>query len=149
MAGDELKKAPSLNAAIDNLDLDNDQAVSAEEVTKRIEVWQESKLGLTTMSVTVTYRGRPLEGAQVTFEPEQFLGENIKPATGTTDQYGMASVTTVDAERPGVALGLYKVKITKEGMDIAAKYNEQTTLGVEVAPDAGYGEEDEVRFNLD
>ncbi len=135
-AGDELLKAPSLNAAIDNLDQDGDKAVSAEEVTARIEKWQESKLGRMSMIITVTFRGKPLQGASVVLEPEKFLGENVKAAKGTTDQHGMVVVRTVDSELPGVAPGLYKVKITKEGMNLPAKYNKQTTLGIEVAVDS-------------
>lgn len=147
VAGDELLKAPSLKAAIDTLDLDKDKSVSAEEITKRIVAWQDSKRGLTTMIITVTYRNQPLEGAKIVFEPEAFLGENVKPATGTTDQRGMANMTTEGPEKLGVALGLYKVKITKDGMDIPAKYNEQTTLGIEVGPDGG-GMEEDIRFDL-
>jgi hypothetical protein len=41
----------------------------------------------------------------------------------------------VPGDVPGVPYGLYRVEITKEGMDIPAKYNTQTILGQEVAED--------------
>jgi hypothetical protein len=148
VAGEELQKAPSLNAAIDNLDLNKDRAVSAEEVTKRIEEWQKSKVGLTNASVRVTYRGQPLGGATVVFEPEKFLGASVKMATGTTDPSGAASVSIANAEYPGVAAGLYKVKITKGGMNLAAKYNDQTILGTEVASDAKDAVDGGLKFDL-
>lgn len=128
VAGEELQKAPSLNAAIGNLDKDGDKAVSAEEVTERIKAWQETRLGQTSLMVAVNYRGQPLDGAKVVLEPEPFLGAEIKPVSGTTDSYGRTMLN--------IALGLYKVKVTKDGMDIPAKYNTETTLGVEVARDA-------------
>ncbi|MBN2216110.1 MAG: hypothetical protein JW719_01910 [Pirellulales bacterium] len=136
VAGEELQKAPSLNAAIDNLDKDGDKAVSAEEVTERIKAWQDSRLGRTSIMIAVTYRGQPLDGAKVVFEPEQFLGAEVQPASGTTDPYGRATLNIENSKIPGIAPGLYKVKITKDGMNIPAKYNTETTLGAEVARDA-------------
>jgi hypothetical protein len=137
VAGDELKKSPSLKAALKNLDLDKDKAVSAEEVTRRIEAWQATRLGRMALPLTVMYRGKPLEGAKVVFEPEAFLGSHVKQALGATDSSGVAMVTTDDKTGlPGVVPGLYRVKITKRGVNIPSKYNKKTVLGVEVARDA-------------
>jgi hypothetical protein len=136
VAGAELAAAPSLSAAIGNLDKDGDKAVSAEEVTKRIEAWQETRLGLTPVMVTVRYQGRPLAGANVVFEPEAFLGADIKASNGTADENGVAVLSIPNSDLPGIPAGLYKVKITKEGMNLPAKYNSMTTLGAEVARDA-------------
>jgi hypothetical protein len=146
VAGAELEKAPSLKAALANLDKNADKAVSADEVTGRIKAWQASKVGDTTAMVTVTYRGQPLAGAKVVFEPEKFLGANVKPATGTTDQRGTAGMKAEGLM--GVAPGLYKVKITKEGMALPAMYNEQTVLGAEVANDAADAIESGPTFRL-
>jgi len=132
----ELQNAPSLSAAIGNLDTNGDKAVSAEEVTQRIQAWQETRLGRTTVTVTVKYRGQPLAGADVVFEPEGFLGSEIKAAKGRTDESGMTSLSVPNSDIPGIAPGLYKVKITKEGTNLPAQYNTQTTLGAEVARDA-------------
>ena len=45
-----------------------------------------------------------------------------------------APVNSPDDAR-GVPPGWYKVEITKTGENIAAKYNTQTILGIEIAPD--------------
>ena len=130
VTGEELQKAPSLLSAIRNLDIDGDKAVTAQEVAKRIEVWQAKKHGQMIKMVNVKYQGRPLAGAIVVYEPEAFLGDNVMNTyNSTTDKRGMAVMR-------GIAPGLYKVKITKEGLDLPAKYNTQTTLGDEVAEDA-------------
>ena len=87
---------------------------------------------------------QPLGGAQVTFEPESFLGDEIKPAIGTTNSVGDAapSIRPEDRSDPklpgGVHLGLYKVRISKadNGKEtIPSKYNTETILGQEVAYD--------------
>ena len=143
VAGAELQAAPSLMAAIINLDKDGDKAVSAEEVTGRILAWQESKTGLTPVTCTITFRGQPLAGAKVVFEPEKFLGENIKACEGTTNQRGMASLSIPNSERklPGGAPGLYLIRITSQNVQIPAHYNTQTTLGAEVANDSATAEQ--------
>ena len=139
IAGDELDKAPALKSAIENLDTSGDGAVDADEVTARIEAWQESKLGRTSLMCRVVKGGQPFEGATVTFVPEKFLGENLKPASGVTDANGtaMLSIELSDSgDPPGVAPGLYRVEITKEGANIPAKYNTETIYGQEVGLDA-------------
>jgi hypothetical protein len=145
IAGDELEKAITLKAAVARLDTDGDKAVSADEVTQRVKVWQGTRLGLLPLTVTVTLNGRPLDGATVTFEPEAFLGEEVKKAVGSTDEFGGSAPTVAKEERPdpqrtpaGVALGLYRVRISKlvNGKEmVPPKYNQETTLGQEVAPD--------------
>jgi len=139
VAGEELDKAPALKAALKNLDADGDLAVNAGEVTARVKAWQQTKLGRMVLSCQVNMDGRPLPGANVTFVPEEFLGDEIRPATGVTDAQGIATLTVQgDPDGPpGVPPGLYRVSITKEGADIPTKYNTETILGQEVALDAG------------
>ena len=87
--------------------------------------------------------GKPLSGAMVTLEPESFLGNAVKPATGVTVD-GTADMSIAEQYRPapslwGVYCGLYKVRISKQqgGLEaIPSKYNTETTLGCEVALDA-------------
>jgi hypothetical protein len=80
----------------------------------------------------------------VTFEPEAFLGDQIKKAVGVTTMYGDAMPTISPEDRPdpkmpgGVHLGLYKVRISKivNGKEaVPAHYNQETTLGQEVSYD--------------
>ena len=136
--GKELDAAPAIRAAMDTIDANNDGAVTAEEITARVKAWQASKIGRMAFSCKVTYKDQPLDGAEVRFIPEEFLGSNLPAATGKTDANGMAmiSVPLKDDLPPGVPPGLYRVEITKPGLDIPAKYNRETTLGQEVALEA-------------
>ncbi len=133
--GSELDAAPSLKAALKNLDKDGDGGVSAEEVTARVKVWKESRIGLMPLRCTVRRHGRPLPGATVTLEPEKFLGDKIQAAVGTTDNRGVAALAIPDRQPPGVACGFYLVRISQKQGDqetIPPVYNDQTTLGHEV-----------------
>lgn len=61
---------------------------------------------------TVTYNGKPLQGASVAM-----LGEKGELANGTTDAAGKFKMTT--GGRPGVAVGKMKVGITKAAAVVA------------------------------
>jgi hypothetical protein len=142
--GEELEKAPGLKAALSTLDANGDKGVSADEIAARIEKWKVMRTGLMSFGFTVLLDGKPLDGATVTFEPESFLGTEIKRATSPTNMFGGGGATIAKEDRPdptsppGMQLGIYKVKISKNvgGRElIPAKYNEATTLGQEVAVD--------------
>lgn len=144
VAGSELDQAPGLKAALKRLDTSGDGSVSAEEVAARIEKWQESEIGLTAFGFKATLDGAPLIGATVTFEPEPFLGEDVKAATCQTNELGGGGASIPVEQRPtpttpgGMQLGMYRVKISKvaNGRElIPPQYNEQTVLGQEVALD--------------
>src|SRR4051812_25078297 len=144
VAGEELEKAPSLKAALPRLDTNGDGAVSADEVAARVNAWKEMKTGMTSVGCHVTFNGLPVEGAKVTLEPEKFLGDEIKTAYGTTDQFGATSLSIPKDQRPdpklpgGAHFGLYKVRISKvvNGKEtIPARYNTETVLGQEVSYD--------------
>jgi hypothetical protein len=153
VAGEELDAAPTLRVALERLDTNGDGAVSADEVAERIRAWQESRVGRMSGMCRVLYRGQPLEGATVVFDPEEFLGDDIRPATGTTDEQGMAMVSIeTDPDDPndvpGIAPGLYLVRITSERVDLPPKYNTETTLGCEMAQD-NMDMETGLEFNLE
>jgi hypothetical protein len=144
VAGDELEKAPSLKAALPRLDTDGDGGVSADEVAARVNAWKAMKSGMTIVPCRVTLDGQPLVDAKVTLEPESFLGDEMKPSYGTTNQFGSTSPSIPKEQRPdpklpgGAQLGLYKVRISKivNGKEtIPARYNTQTVLGQEVSYD--------------
>ena len=135
---EELKSAPALRVALGNLDTSGDGAVSAEEVIARIEAWQKSKVGLTTTPCAITFNGRPLAGATVTFEPEEFLGDSIQACVGKTNAEGNVRLKipgSID-NLPGCAPGLYRVKISSTNAEIPEKYNNKTILGAEVSLDS-------------
>jgi hypothetical protein len=150
----ELEKAPALRSALKRIDTDGDGKISASEIAARITTWQESKLGLATVRARVSLDGQPLEGATVTFVPEEFLGSEIQKAMGKTDNSGAAGMSIEHPQTPGlrgVQPGLYRVEISKvvNGKEsIPPKYNTETTLGVEVAQDSPamiYGAEFELK----
>lgn len=145
VAGDEFIKVPGLKAALPKMDTNSDQSISADEIAARIEQWKTMQVGVLSFGCFVTMDGKPLEGATVTFEPEPFLGDEVKASVATTDELGSGGMSIPKEMRadpktspPGTHLGIYKVKVSKmvNGKEtIPATYNEQTTLGVEVAPD--------------
>jgi hypothetical protein len=144
IAGDELDRAPALRTALARLDSSGDGGVAADEIERRIRQWQEMRTAVSLFAFTVTLDGSPLIGASVTFEPEEFLGGEVKAAGCATNDFGRCGATIPDDQRPdpttppGMHFGLYRVKISKVvgGREtIPARYNDKTTLGQEVAAD--------------
>lgn len=144
IAGEELDKAPGIKAAMGNIDTNGDGAVTAEEIYARIKAWKESKLGRSSQAITVRHNGQPLDGATVKMIPEKFLGDEVQPASGETDEWGVAMMNIPEEADPegigGVQVGLYRIEITKPGEDIPPKYNTETELGVEIAQDMAEAE---------
>ncbi len=68
------------------------------------------------VSVTVTYKGEPVEGAQVTFYAN---GEGARTCTGTTDSSGRAVLGTYDFD-DGAQPGPYKVTVSRADAAAAA-----------------------------
>lgn len=144
ISGDELNAAPALKAALPRLDSNNDGGVSADEVAGRVSAWIKMQSGMTSVRMHFTLDGQPLAGATVVLEPEAFLGDQVKTAVGTTNQFGDVSPSIKPEDRPdptlpgGAHFGLYKVRVSKmvNGKEtIPARFNTQTTLGQEVSYD--------------
>lgn len=144
LSGDELDSVPGLKAALARIDKDGDKAITAAEISERVNVWQQMRTGLTAFEFVVTLDGTPLSDATVTFQPEAFLGDSLKAAVAVTNGYGRGGATIPKDQRPdptwppGVQIGLYRVQVSKivNGKEtIPAKYNGNTVLGQEVAPD--------------
>ena len=135
----ELAACPGILGQLRKYDQDQDRRVSAAEIAARIGQWQDRGTGLRAFSCGVSLEGRPLFGAQVRLTPETFLGENLKSASGTVADFGQAVIRIAPEELPedqkdipGVQLGLYKVQITHPTVELPARYNTETTLGVEI-----------------
>ena len=144
IAGDELAASPALQDAIGNLDKDKDKRLSRQELVDKFDMWVNGGVGASFLTCRVTKGGRPLEGAQVRLVPESFFADVIQPAQGTTSRTGMALMAIDKANLPSdlqnlraVQQGLYTVEITHPSMDIPAKYNSATTLGLEVSFEKG------------
>ena len=137
---EELKKCPALASCVKALDKDKDGRLSSGEIAERIKSYEANRVGLTALTVKVTLDRKPLAGATVTLTPEKFLGDALKPATGTTNTGGIVNVATAGTEVPGVASGMFRVEVSKKdgtGREtLPNRYNQATILGVEVGPDS-------------
>lgn len=138
----EWSACPAFCDAINIYDTNSDQVLTTQEIAAGIARWQRGEMGATTLPFQVTLGGHGLEGAIVHLVPEKFFGEAIKPATGIAGRGGRGFLgvakTDMPPNAPTVPLvqpGLYRVEITHPQVKIPAKYNSQTTLGLEVAMD--------------
>jgi hypothetical protein len=134
----ELEDCPALGKSLSILDKDGDGKLSAQEIADRVQSYLDSRIALTGVVCRVLLDNQPLEGATVTFEPEKFMGPNIKPASGVADQNGAVQLQAVGETFAGVHLGFYRVRISKKdaaGRELVpSRYNTHTTLGQEVGP---------------
>lgn len=131
----EARACPALAGAFAAIDANNDRRLSADELRKRVEAYAASATGSIEVECLVRVDDQPLEGATVTFEPEACMGQTVKLAVGTTDADGRCAEYKIDGNpHRGIAPGLYKIRITKDGAAVPAKYNTQTILGREVFP---------------
>jgi hypothetical protein len=140
LAGKELDRCPGLKAGLAAIDRDKDGRLTAEEIAACLRNYQEMKVGIWNVFVSVTLNGREVKDAVVTLVPERFLGGGVKPATGTTDAAGCCFFQVEGAEFPGVQPGIYRIEVSKKDPDgretIPSRYNTETTLGVEVGANA-------------
>jgi hypothetical protein len=132
----ELDACPGLKAVAKAVDTDKDGRLSAAEIAARIEQWGAKRVAMVAVNCRVVKGGRPLPGATVTFVPEKFLGENIKPASGVSDNTGRVELAVVGVPLKGLAhCGFFRVEISKKEGDkelISAKFNRDTVLGEEI-----------------
>jgi len=134
----ELAHCPGMLAERAAYDTDANGLITRDEITERIKSLRKYGVGLTRLQCEVRVNGRPLDGAAVRFDPEPYLGDEIKPAIGTTNQRGLAQMAIPAEELPRAQQGLkaihygtYKVRITHPKISLPPKYNTQTTLGYE------------------
>jgi EF hand len=136
----ELSASPALKSALNQIDKNGDGELSAEEIDARVEEWRKSKVAITSVTTSVRLDGRPLEGAEVTFEPESLMGKATEPAKGTTNDRGMARIKISDQpEGRGVRPGFYRIRISKlkNGREsLPKKYVDGSELGIEVVSDS-------------
>jgi len=135
----ELEKCPALKSALEKMDTNNDKRLSAEEIAARLTLHQQAGIGITTVACKVWANHGPLEAATVRLIPEPFMGSAFQPAAGVSDANGAVDLRIDGSKYPGVHCGFYRVEVSKtDGAgreSLPARYNAQTTLGAEVAPD--------------
>jgi hypothetical protein len=152
ISGEELDKCPALRSALARLNPASANAVgadgsvtkgptaankaeikeeglTAEMIQNAVQGWVTKRLGRVTYTCQVYHNGKPLQGALVKFVPEKFMGSGIAPAEAITGETGGGSVSIPKATPPGISVGFYRIEITKDGENIPAKYNTETTLG--------------------
>jgi len=135
----ELTACPGVLAVVSEYDAAGDKQISKDEMIARIEEWSESP-PMMSLDCRVTLAGRPLAGATVAFDPEPYLADDLPPARGVTNASGSAAIgipaDKLDRRHRGVVAfnpGVYKIRITHPEIQVPAKYNEQTTLGLEMS----------------
>src|SRR5687768_13661966 len=89
-----------------------------------------SGLRTTPVSGTVTYNGKPVARANVSFAPEDPSG---RVATGVTDTSGRYTLGTLTAD-DGATVGKYKVTVIARGPDRPAKPGEGSGMPGETVP---------------
>jgi hypothetical protein len=99
------------------LDKDRDGKLTAAEIAARIEFYHEFRAGLLPVYCTLVRGGRPVEGARLTYEPEEFMGTGALPAYGTTNSQGSTEISMAEEHRPSSALtgvqpGFYRIRVT-------------------------------------
>lgn len=148
----ELSGCPALRDAMGRYDDNGDSKISGEELAKRFTGWLEGGLGVSSLACRVTLKGRPLEGAEIRFIPDACFEDTLQPATGITDDSGVAMLSIDASHLPadaqnmqGVQQGLYRVEISHPTVPIPGKYNVDTELGKEVSFELG---ENVMRFSL-
>lgn len=134
------ENAPSLVYALDALDLDGNKEISEEEIRQRFTDLANAKTGVQGFGAKFTYKNRPFPG-NARLVPEPFLEGVVEPAEGTIDGYtGNADFDIPGDDYYGVRPGMYRVEVTSDKVKIPAKYNDETTLGIDVSPFTNPGE---------
>jgi hypothetical protein len=141
----ELAKIPGISEAIAAYDTDQNGSISQEEIAARITDLRKHGVGLTRLTCDVTLNGRGLNNATIDFEPESYLGDEVEPATGITNDRGIAQMAIPPDRLPesqrdlkAIHYGTYKVRITHPSIKLPPKYNTETTLGYESRPGDPY-----------
>src|SRR5262249_19830833 len=89
---DELERCPALKGSLKLIDKNHDGKLSAQEISDRIATVQATRVGLLAFACQVQLDDKALADATVTFVPESFLGDAIKPASAVTDARGFANL---------------------------------------------------------
>jgi hypothetical protein len=135
----EWSASPALSAVSKAYDANGDGNLTGDEIVTGLNGWQQSGVGARVVPFRVTLDGQRLIGAVVKLTPAPFLGDAIKGASGETGASGAGQLSMAAEDRPrnapDIALmqpGLFHVEITHASKKIPAKYNTQTTLGIEI-----------------
>lgn len=130
--GPELDACPGLKAALTFIDTNDDGKLTTEELKTRFDAYRTA--GAVGYNIRVSLDGAPLPDATLTLTPEEFMGGVLSKATAKTGPDGTVNKYTVNgSETPGIPSGVYRIAVTKDGANIPAKYNTETTVGCEIS----------------
>ena len=127
--GGELDLAKSLKSALVRIDTNRDGAIAADELAARIRILQ-TQPDVVPCVIQLKKGAKNVASAQVTLEPEPFLGANFPKYNGSSDATGIIKLQAEDPTVPGVVLGFYKVHVSGPATG---------ELGIEIAADALIG----------
>lgn len=137
----EARACPALSASFAAIDTNGDRKISADEIKKRVEAYAAGSTGSVPVAILVQMDGKALVDATITLVPEACMSSVLKTATAKTNQEGLCNEFQIDGKNyRGLAAGWYKIQVTKEGANVPARYNTQTTLGTEIIHDTRRGE---------
>lgn len=130
------ENAPGLAYALQQIDADSDKKLSRDEIWQRFQDYADSKVGMQGFGFSVLYKGRPLRRGDLKLVPEPFMADYIQEADGEiTDEYtGGVEFDISGDDLFGVNPGMYRIEVRSDDVNIKPKYNDETVLGVEVAP---------------
>ncbi len=111
---EEALLAPGLADAFVILDTDGSGTVSESEIEARFQLYEELKTAFITTKLRINMNGRPLRGAFVRLTPEEFQGDSLLPASGTTDDVGLVSPRTEGKPYPAMQPGFFRVDLYRD-----------------------------------
>ncbi|MDB5307820.1 MAG: hypothetical protein JWO38_2022 [Gemmataceae bacterium] len=133
--GTELDACPGLKPVAA---ADKDKALTRDELAERFRSYEKAGVGASGVACKIRLNGKPLDGANVSFVPEEFMQGRVKGAKGVSTADGLVQLVG-EGGAPGLACGVYKITVSHKTADgteqIPPRYNAQTTLGWEVNND--------------
>ena len=141
--GTELQQCPGLQDSLLVADFDADGALSAEEISARVEWYKTSGFVLVPFEVQIKNAGEPVVGAKVTMIPEKLFVDTIEHATGITDSVGRVTPTidhpdTTNSILRGLRPGMYRCQISvrnlQEDKTPPDTYDTVSEFGFEIGP---------------
>jgi hypothetical protein len=116
LASDELKAAVALAASGKRVDRNRDGAITKDEIETRMKELQNFA-DFAAIDATVTSKGKPVVGAEVTLTPEPFMGGSFQTYHGTVIEDGHVPLSGDGKLLPGIPTGFYTARIVSGGKE--------------------------------
>ncbi len=133
----ELERCPALKHALKQIDPEK-LDLTEEDLVKRLTIFQKSGVGIMGVRCTVMGGAGPVKDVTVTYVPEAFMADVIKPASGVSDEEGIVHLKVAGEPVNGVNLGYYRIEASLKDASgnetLPAEFNKDSKMGQEVAP---------------